>query len=90
MAWHLSTAVTLMPELSPMTRGDLDHASLRINTIAGCIDDRGFQQVCEHAIRCDKDALVLAYLENRNRDLWDYLSHPTPPKDLRVALTNFE
>ena len=37
-----------------------------------------------------KDALVLAYLENRDRDLWDYLSHPTPPKDLREALTKFE
>ena len=34
-----------------------------------------------------KDALVLAYLENRDRALWDYLSHPTPPKDLREALT---
>ena len=33
-----------------------------------------------------KDALVLAYLENRDRALWDYLSHPTPPKDLREAL----
>jgi AcrR family transcriptional regulator len=37
-----------------------------------------------------KDALVLAYLENRDRALWDYLSHPTPPKDLREALTKFE
>ena len=27
-----------------------------------------------------KDALVLAYLENRDRALWDYLSHPTPAK----------
>jgi len=37
-----------------------------------------------------KDALVLAYLENRDRALWDYLSHPTPPKDLREVLTKFE
>ncbi len=37
-----------------------------------------------------KDALVLAYLENRDRALWDYLSHPTSPKDLREALTKFE
>lgn len=37
-----------------------------------------------------KDALVLAYLENRDRALWDYLSQPTSPKDLREALTKFE
>ena len=37
-----------------------------------------------------KDALVLAYLENRDRALWDYLSHPTPAKDLREALVKFE
>ena len=37
-----------------------------------------------------KDALVLAYLENRDRALWDYLSHPTPAKDLREALIKFE
>jgi AcrR family transcriptional regulator len=37
-----------------------------------------------------KDALVLAYLENRDRALWHYLSHPTPPKNLREALTKFE
>lgn len=37
-----------------------------------------------------KDALVLAYLENRDRALWDYLSRPAPPKDLREALTKFE
>jgi AcrR family transcriptional regulator len=37
-----------------------------------------------------KDALVLAYLENRDRALWDYLSQPIPPKDLREALTKFE
>src|ERR1700761_3491164 len=28
-----------------------------------------------------KDALVLAYLENRDRVLWDYLFQPNPPKD---------
>jgi AcrR family transcriptional regulator len=37
-----------------------------------------------------KDALVLAYLENRDQALWNYLSQPTPPKDLREALTKFE
>jgi AcrR family transcriptional regulator len=37
-----------------------------------------------------KDALVLAYLENRDQALWDYLSQPAPPKDLREALTRFE
>ena len=37
-----------------------------------------------------KDALVLAYLENRGQALWDYLSQPTPPKDLREALIKFE
>jgi AcrR family transcriptional regulator len=37
-----------------------------------------------------KDALVLAYLENRDQALWDYLSQPTPPKDLREALIKFD
>ncbi len=37
-----------------------------------------------------KDTLVLAYLENRDQALWDYLSLPTPPKNLREALTKFE
>lgn len=37
-----------------------------------------------------KDSLVFAYLENRDRALWDYLSHPTPAEDLREALTKFE
>jgi AcrR family transcriptional regulator len=37
-----------------------------------------------------KDALVLAYLENRDQALWDYLAQPTPPKDLREALIKFE
>jgi AcrR family transcriptional regulator len=37
-----------------------------------------------------KDALVLAYLEHRDRALWDYLAQPTPPKDLHEALIKFE
>ena len=37
-----------------------------------------------------KDALVFAYLESRDRALWDYLSQPTPPTNLRDALTKFE
>ncbi len=37
-----------------------------------------------------KDTLVLAYLENRDRAFWDYLFNPTPPKDLREALTKLE
>lgn len=37
-----------------------------------------------------KDALVVAYLENRDRALWDYLAQPTPPQDLRDALVKFE
>ena len=37
-----------------------------------------------------KDALVLAYLANRDQALWDYLSQPTPPKNLREALIKFE
>jgi len=37
-----------------------------------------------------KDALVLAYLERRDRFLWDYLSHPSPANNLREALTKFE
>ncbi len=37
-----------------------------------------------------KDALVLAYLENRDQALWDYLSQPIPPKNLREALIKFE
>lgn len=37
-----------------------------------------------------KDALVLAYLENRDQALWEYLSQPIPPKDLHEALTKFE
>jgi AcrR family transcriptional regulator len=37
-----------------------------------------------------KDALVLAYLEYRDQALWDYLAQPSPPKDLREALTKFE
>jgi AcrR family transcriptional regulator len=37
-----------------------------------------------------KDALVLAYLESRDRALWDYLSRPAPSKNLREALIRFE
>src|SRR3974390_1915716 len=37
-----------------------------------------------------KDALVLAYLDSRDRALWDYLAQPTSPKDLREALIKFE
>lgn len=37
-----------------------------------------------------KDALVLAYLELRDRSLWVYLSQPAPPKDLSEALIKFE
>ena len=34
-----------------------------------------------------KDALVIAYLENRDRALWEFLSHPTT---LREVLVKFE
>lgn len=37
-----------------------------------------------------KDALVLAYLKNRDQALWEYLAHPTPAQDLRQALIKFE
>jgi AcrR family transcriptional regulator len=37
-----------------------------------------------------KDALVLTYLEGRDHALWAYLSRPTPPKNLREALTRLE
>jgi AcrR family transcriptional regulator len=37
-----------------------------------------------------KDALVVAYLESRDRALWDYLANPTPAKNWREALTKFE
>jgi len=37
-----------------------------------------------------KDALVLAYLENRDRALWDYLSKPKAPRDVHEALDKFE
>ncbi len=37
-----------------------------------------------------KDALVVTYLENRDRALWDYLANPAPPADLRETLTKFE
>ncbi len=37
-----------------------------------------------------KDALVLAYLKNRDQALWDYLAEPAPAKNLREALAKFE
>ncbi len=37
-----------------------------------------------------KDALVVTYLAHRDQALWDYLSQPTAPKNLREALTKFE
>jgi AcrR family transcriptional regulator len=37
-----------------------------------------------------KDALVLAYLENRDRAFWDYLLNPTPPRDLSEALIKLD
>jgi len=37
-----------------------------------------------------KDALVLAYLEHRDGALWEYLSRPSPPKDLGEVLARFE
>jgi len=37
-----------------------------------------------------KDALVLAYLENRDRAFWDYLLKPTPPRDLTEALIKLD
>lgn len=37
-----------------------------------------------------KDALVLAYLERRDRFLWDTLAHPAPARNLREALQRFE
>jgi AcrR family transcriptional regulator len=37
-----------------------------------------------------KDALVLKYLEKRDRALWEYLFEPTPPKDLREALIKLD
>jgi len=37
-----------------------------------------------------KDTLVLAYLENRDKAFWNYLSQPTRPGNLREALTKFE
>lgn len=37
-----------------------------------------------------KDALVLAYLDNRDRLFWDYLFSPNHPKDVREALTKID
>lgn len=37
-----------------------------------------------------KDALVLAYLDNRDRLFWDYLQGPTTPKDVHEALARID
>ena len=37
-----------------------------------------------------KDALVLAYLEHRDRAFWEYLLSPAPPADVREALARIE
>src|SRR5579872_4394601 len=37
-----------------------------------------------------KDALVLAYLDNRDQSFWDYLSNPSHPKDVHAALAKIE
>lgn len=37
-----------------------------------------------------KDALVLAYLDHRDRSFWEYLFSPSPPEDIREALIRME
>jgi AcrR family transcriptional regulator len=37
-----------------------------------------------------KDALVLAYLDSRDRSFWGYLFNPSPPKDVHEALTKID
>jgi AcrR family transcriptional regulator len=37
-----------------------------------------------------KDNLVLAYLEDRDRQLWDYVNAPQPPRDIFSALQKLE
>ena len=37
-----------------------------------------------------KDALVLAYLDNRDRSFWDYLLSPPTPEDVHEALTKID
>ena len=37
-----------------------------------------------------KDNLVLAYLEDRDRQLWEYLNSPEPPVDIFAALQRLE
>ena len=37
-----------------------------------------------------KDNLVLAYLEDRERQLWEYLNTPQPPSDIFAALERLE
>src|SRR5512146_3350565 len=37
-----------------------------------------------------KDALVLAYLDSRDRFFWDYLLNPPAPKDVHEALVRLD
>jgi AcrR family transcriptional regulator len=37
-----------------------------------------------------KDNLVLAYLEDRDRQLWEYINTPEPPGDIFAALQKLE
>jgi len=37
-----------------------------------------------------KDSLVLAYLEDRDRELWHYINTPQPPRDIFEALLRLE
>jgi AcrR family transcriptional regulator len=37
-----------------------------------------------------KDALVLAYLNHRDRSFWEYLGNPAPPGDIHEALVRIE
>ncbi len=37
-----------------------------------------------------KDALVLAYLDQRDRSFWEYLLSPAPPQDIQEALLRIE
>ncbi len=37
-----------------------------------------------------KDALVLEYLDHRDRSFWEYLLNPAPPEDIHEALVRVE
>ena len=37
-----------------------------------------------------KDALVMAYLDDRERQLWEYINTPQPPGDILAALRKIE